>query len=119
MSSAAAASVAAVLRVCALFVAAGVLEIGGGWLVWGYVREGRPAWWAALGGAALVGYGFVATAQTTVRDFARLDAAYGGVFICLSFLWGRAVDGLKLDLGDLLGGMLSVAGAAVVLAWPR
>ena len=31
----------------AIFFAAGLAEIGGGWLVWQTVREGRP-WWCAL-----------------------------------------------------------------------
>ena len=31
----------------AIFFAAGLAEIGGGWLVWQTVRQGRP-WWCAL-----------------------------------------------------------------------
>jgi hypothetical protein len=28
-----------------LFLVAGLAEIGGGWLVWQTIREGKPAWW--------------------------------------------------------------------------
>ena len=32
-----------------LFVLAAAAEIGGAWLVWQAVREGRAWWWAGLG----------------------------------------------------------------------
>ena len=112
---------AAALRSAALFFLAGLGEIGGGWLVWQCVRERKSWWWAALGGIALVGYGFVLTLQPPAAgdEFGRLDAAYGGVFICMSFLWGRIFDGMKLDLGDLTGSLLCLAGVVVIIAWPR
>ena len=42
-----------VLQVAGLFLFAGLAEIGGGWLVWQAVREGKAAWWA--GGAQEAG----------------------------------------------------------------
>jgi len=33
-----------VVHVAALFIFAGLAEIGGGWMVWQAVREGKP-WW--------------------------------------------------------------------------
>jgi len=82
-----------------LFLVAGGAEIGGGWLVWQAVREGRPWWFAfPLGAAVLVAYGFIPTAQPTA-DFGRVYAIYGGFFIILSYLWGWAVDGVRPDLG--------------------
>ena len=45
--------------VSGLFFAAGLAEIGGGWLVWKAVREGAPRWWAACGGLVLAAYGFI------------------------------------------------------------
>ena len=59
-----------------LFVAAGLAEIGGGWLVWKPVREGAPRWWAACGGLVLAAYGFIPCLQP-IDDFGRLYAAYG------------------------------------------
>ena len=44
-----------IARSIVLFVAAGVAEIGGGYLVWRWLREGAP-WWAGLiGASSLVG----------------------------------------------------------------
>ncbi|KAJ1452984.1 hypothetical protein M885DRAFT_525425 [Pelagophyceae sp. CCMP2097] len=112
---------AAGLQSLSLFIVAGLFEIGGGWLVWQHVRDGKPWWWALCGGAALVGYGFITTLQPPAAgdDFGRLDAAYGGIFIGLSFAWGHAVDGMHLTRGDAIGGALCLAGVAVILGWPR
>ena len=37
-----------VFKVSLLFFLAGLAEIGGGWLVWAAMREGRPMWWAVV-----------------------------------------------------------------------
>lgn len=103
-----------------LFLLAAIGEIGGGWLVWNHVRCGKPWYWAVFGGAALVTYGFIPTLQPfSANEFGRLDAAYGGLFIVMSFAWGRIFDGLLLDTGDVLGSLLCLAGAFTILAWPR
>ena len=46
-----------------LFALAGLCEIAGGYLVWGYLRQGKPLFWALLGAAVLVSYGVVAALQ--------------------------------------------------------
>jgi small multidrug resistance family-3 protein len=38
------------------FVAAGLCEIGGGYLVWLWLRNGKSAWLAVLGTAVLFPY---------------------------------------------------------------
>jgi small multidrug resistance family-3 protein len=90
----------------------------GGWLVWQAVRESKPCWWALLGSVVLVAYGFIPTLQP-LPDFGRLYAVYGGIFIVLSYLWGMAFDGFRMDRGDVIGSVLSLAGVCVVIFWPR
>ena len=107
-----------VLRVGLLFLLAGLTEIGGGWLVWQALREGKPWWWAACGSAVLVLYGFVPCLQP-LSDFGRLYAVYGGVFIALSFLWGWGVDKMDVDKGDALGSVFCIVGVAIIMFWPR
>jgi small multidrug resistance family-3 protein len=46
-------------------------------------------------------------------------AAYGGVFIVLSLLWGWQVDKIAPDKFDLLGGLISLLGVSVIMYWPR
>lgn len=107
----------AVARSVALFVLAGLLEIGGGYLVWLWLRQGRAVALGALGGLLLVLYGVVPTLQPA--HFARVYAAYGGVFVVLSLLWGWRVDGHRPDGPEVVGSLLCLAGVAVIMYWPR
>lgn len=101
-----------------LFVLAGLCEIGGGYLVWVWLREGKPLPWALLGAAILALYGVVAALQPIV-EFGRVYAAYGGVFIALALLWGVLVDGFQTDRYDLLGAAICLAGVLVMVAPAR
>ena len=101
-----------------LFVAAGLLEVGGGWLVWQTVRENKNWFYAGTGIIALIGYGFVPCLQPT-SDFGRIYAVYGGFFIVLAFAWARQFDGYLPDLGDLIGAGIALSGVLVIMLWPR
>lgn len=46
-----------------LFIIAGLAEIGGGYLVWLWLRESRPFWYGLVGAVILVGYGIIPTLQ--------------------------------------------------------
>ena len=100
-----------------LFVIAGLLEIGGGYLVWQYWRHGAPWITGLLGAITLVLYGIVPTYQPA--GFGRVYAAYGGIFVVLSFIWARVFDGVVPDMPDIIGGSLCLAGVAVIVYWPR
>ena len=97
-----------------LFIAAGLLEVGGGWLVWQTVRENKNWTFAAAGVVALIGYGFVPCLQPT-SDFGRVYAVYGGFFIVLAFAWARQLDGYLPDLGDLIGAGIALFGVLVIM----
>lgn len=105
-----------IARSVALFVVAALAEIGGAWLVWQSVREGRGWALAMLGGLAL--YGFVATFQSDPH-FGRILAAYGGVFVAGSLLWGVVLDGYRPDRYDLIGAGICLVGVAVIMYSPR
>ena len=62
-----------------LFILAGVFEIGGGYLVWLWLRENKGAVFGFLGGLPLAVYGIIPTLQPA--PFGRVYAAYGGIFI--------------------------------------
>ena len=101
------------IRSVGLFVAAGLAEIGGGYLVWRWLREGSP-WPVGLAGAViLVIYGVIPTFQPA-NDFGRVYAAYGGVFVIMSLLWGWAIDGHRPDNYDWLGAAIVAVGVAVI-----
>ncbi|KAH9093738.1 hypothetical protein Ae201684P_016360 [Aphanomyces euteiches] len=110
------------LRETLLFLLAGVLEIGGGYGVWIYMKQDNRSsakyiMYAILGSIALVAYGWSQTLQQI--EFGRLFAVYGGYFILLSLLWGWAIDGKQPDLGDWVGTAIAFAGVLIMLYWPR
>ena len=102
----------------ALFVVAAICEIGGAYLMWQAIKEGRSAWFALAGAAALVGYGAVAALQPEAH-FGRVLAAYGGVFIAGSLLWGVVFDGFRPDRYDLGGAAVALVGVAIIMYSPR
>ena len=101
-----------------LFALAAVAEIGGAWLVWQAVREDKAWWWAGLGVVALGAYGFIATLQADA-NFGRVLAAYGGVFIAGSLVWGMIFDRFSPDRWDIIGALVALAGVSIIMFAPR
>jgi small multidrug resistance family-3 protein len=101
-------------RSVALFVAAAFAEIGGAYLVWLGIKDDKGVAFVALGAMALTAYGVVAALQPS-HEFGRVLAAYGGVFIVGSLLWGVAFDGFRPDRADIVGAVLCLVGVAVIM----
>jgi len=101
-----------------LFGLAGLAEIGGGYLVWLWLREGRPLWYGAAGSIVLVLYGIIPTLQS-FPNFGRVYAAYGGVFVVLAVIWGWLVDKKTPDLYDWVGALVCIVGVSIILWAPR
>ena len=106
-----------VINSLALFVLAGLCEIGGGYLVWLWLREGRSLLLGATGALILFVYSVVPTLQPA--PFGRVYAAYGGVFVVLSLLWGLVVAREAPDRLDAIGALLCLAGVSVMMYAPR
>jgi small multidrug resistance family-3 protein len=107
----------AIIRSFFLFLLAGLCEIGGGYLIWLTIREGKPWWYAVIGALILALYGVVATMQTA--DFGRAYAAYGGIFIVLALLWAWKVDNFRPDKYDVIGALIALIGACIIIYMPR
>ena len=101
-----------------LFVAAALAEIGGAYLVWIGIKEDKGALVVVLGVLALGVYGIVAAFQPDA-NFGRVLAAYGGVFIVGSLVWGIAFDGFRPDRFDLAGAAICLLGVGVIMYSPR
>ena len=71
------------------------MKIGGGYLIWIWLREHRSFGFALLGAAILILYGVVPTFQPA--NFGRVYAAYGGIFVVLSIFWGWKIDKINPD----------------------
>lgn len=99
------------------FIVAGFFEIGGGYLVWLALKEDKGPWYLVAGAVVLFLYGIIPTLQEA--SFGRIYAAYGGIFIVLSILWGWQVDKVVPDMADLVGGAIALVGVLIIMYYPR
>ena len=100
-----------------LFFISAVAEIGGGYLVWLWLRRNKRLIVGLVGGVILFLYGIIPTLQPA--NFGRVYAAYGGVFIISSIIWGILVDKKKPDRYEIIGSIIAVAGGLVIFYGPR
>ena len=106
-----------VLKSILIFLLAGLCEIGGGYLVWLWLKADKPIWYGLLGGVILAFYGVVATWQPA--GFGGIYATYGGFFIVLSLLWAWRVDGFTPDRYDIIGAIIALVGVCIIYYAPR
>ena len=95
-----------------LFFLAAILEIGGRYLVWQWIREHRTLILGISGGIILFLYGIIPTLQPS--HFGRVYAAYGGIFIISSIIRGFLIDRKKPDRYEIIGSIVSVSGALII-----
>jgi len=106
-----------ILRSLLVFILAALCEIGGGYLVWQWLKSDKPWWYGLLGAFILALYGIVATWQTS--NFGRVYATYGGIFIVMALLWAWKVDNFKPDRYDIIGAVIALIGACIIIYIPR
>ena len=94
-----------------LFFLAGLCEIGGGYLVWLWLREDMSWVLGVIGGFVLFAYGIIPTFQPS--HFHRIYAAYGGIFIIMAMGWGWLFERTVPGGFDVLGIMLAIIGVIV------
>ena len=107
----------ALLKSLSVFILAGLCEIGGGYLIWQWLKADKPLWYGIIGGIILALYGVVATWQ--IADFGRVYAAYGGIFIIMALVWAWKVDGFHPDKWDIIGALVAIIGACIIIYMPR
>lgn len=100
------------------FVLAGLAEIGGGYLIWLYMKANRSPLCLLVGGIILILYGIIPTLQPET-SFGKVYAAYGGIFIILSILWGWLIDGIRPDMYDIIGSIICLIGVYIIMYAPR
>ncbi|KEQ04696.1 YnfA family protein [Pseudorhizobium pelagicum] len=101
-----------------LFSIAALAEIAGCFAFWAWWRLDRPVWWLAPGMLSLAIFaGVLALVPSDAAG--RTYAAYGGIYIVASLLWLWLVEGRLPDRWDVGGGLVCLAGAALILFGPR
>lgn len=107
----------AAIKSLAFYILAGFCEIGGGYLVWLWLKQEKPAWYGVAGAIVLAVYGYVMTFQPS--SFGKAYAIYGGVFIVMALIWAWKVDHFKPDKLDVVGAVVITIGVAIILFIPR
>ena len=106
-----------ILSTLGLFFFAALLEIGGGFLVWKWLRDHKGKILGLVGALILFLYGIIMTFQPT--DFGKAYASYGGIFIVSSIIWGYYVDKKKPDRLEIIGSVVVLFGVIVMFYFPR
>ena len=100
-----------------IFILAGLAEIGGGYLVWQWIKAGSSLAYGITGFLLLSLYGIIPTLQDTSIEHDY--PAYGGIFVVMSVLWGYGIDGVKPDIWDISGAMIVLGGVGLMMWAPR
>lgn len=100
------------------FLLAAVAEIAGCFSFWAWLRMDRSPLWLIPGIASLCLFAWALTLVDSSHA-GRAYAAYGGVYIVSAIAWLWLVEGARPDRWDLLGGAISLSGAALILWGPR
>jgi len=100
-----------------LFFFAALLEIGGGYLVWKWLRNHKGKILGLVGALILFSYGIIMTLQPA--DFGKVYASYGGIFVVSSIIWGYYVDKKKPDRFEIIGSVIVLFGITVMFYFPR
>ena len=100
-----------------IFFLAAVLEIGGGYIVWKWLRDHKGKILGFVGAIVLFTYGVVMTLQP--ENFGKVYATYGGIFVVSSVIWGYWIDKKKPDRFEIIGSVVVLIGVAIMFYLPR
>lgn len=101
-----------------IYLAAALSEIAGCFAFWAWARMGKPVLWLIPGLASLALFAWLLTLAPSAAA-GRAYAAYGGVYVAASLAWLWAIEGVRPDRWDLIGGAVALIGAAIILFGPR
>lgn len=94
-----------------------MLEIGGVYLVWKWLKNHRGKIFGILVALILFTYAIIHTFQPA--DFGRVYASYGGIFIIVSIFCGYWIDKKKPDRFEIIGSIIVLVGVTIMFYFPR
>lgn len=104
-------------KTVALFAVTAVAEIAGCYLPYLWMRDRAGAW--VLLPAALALAAFVWLLGLHPAAAGRTYAAYGSMYVAVALGWLWAVEGIRPDRWDLLGGGVALVGMSIIVFAPR
>ncbi|MFN5048604.1 YnfA family protein [Roseateles sp.] len=105
------------LKTLALFLVTAIAEIVGCYLPYLWLKQGRSAWLLLPAALSLALFAWLLTLHPTASG--RVYAAYGGVYVFTALGWLWLVDGIRPTSWDLIGGLVALAGMAIIMFAPR
>ncbi|MFK0383389.1 MULTISPECIES: YnfA family protein [Rhizobium/Agrobacterium group] len=106
------------MKVYVIYAAAALAEIAGCFAFWAWLKLDRSIWVLAPGMVALAAFAWLLTLVPS-EAAGRAYAAYGGIYIVASLAWLWGVEGHMPDRWDVAGGVVCLAGSALILFGPR
>jgi small multidrug resistance family-3 protein len=106
-----------IVRTMGLYSITALAEIVGCYLPYLWLRKGGSVWLLIPATLSLALFAWLLTLHP--YSAGRVYAAYGGVYVLMALIWLRLVDGVILDKWDVIGGIVSVVGMAIIYFWPR
>lgn len=106
-----------VAKTSALFVATAVAEIVGCYLPYLWLRHGKSAWLVVPAAVSLAIFAWLLTLHPAAAG--RTYASYGGVYVVMALMWLALVEGQTPDRWDLIGGVVTISGMAIIAFAPR
>lgn len=101
----------------ALFIVTALAEIGGCYLAYLILKQGKSPWLWLPSAIVLFLFVWLLTLHPTATG--RIYASYGGIYIAMALAWLRFVDKLPLTLWDVVGGLIVLVGASVIILQPN
>lgn len=105
------------MRTFVLYLLTALAEIVGCYLPWLWLRQGASAWLLLPAAASLGLFAWLLTLHPDASG--RVYAAYGGVYVVVALLWLWWVDGVRPTHWDVVGGLVCLAGMAIIAWAPR
>lgn len=105
-----------VLRTFGLFVATALAEIGGCYLAYLWLRQGRSAWLLLPAAASLATFAWLLALHPTAAG--RVYAAYGGVYVGAALVWLWVVDRVRPTPTDWIGVGVCLLGMGIIMLGP-
>ncbi len=101
-----------------IYAGAALAEIAGCFSFWAWLRLNKSPFWLVPGLFSLILFAYLLT-RVGSEAAGRAYAAYGGIYIVFSVLWLWLAEGHRPDRWDLIGGLVCLAGAAIIFYGPR
>jgi small multidrug resistance family-3 protein len=106
-----------VVKTSVLFLVTALAEILGCYLPYLWLKRNGSAWLLLPAAASLATFAWLLSLHPTAAG--RVYAAYGGVYVVTAILWLWAVDGVRPDRWDVVGGTVALAGMMIIMFAPR